>query len=334
MIPIIRYLPDQFFNLECHKIHTLFDRPTLIHLPGEKEEPLFISTLLHGNETSSLTIIQNVFRNYPHGKLPRSVVILIGNPKACAQGLRHLENQLDFNRIWRGGNSYEHMMAKDIIKYLTHNNVYASIDLHNNSGKNPVYACVNRRKNSALRLAQCFSNKVVYFTEPNTTLSVAMADHCPSITVECSLSGDTEGITKGAALIERVLKDETWLNEPIRIKHVYSTFATLYISQDAQIDFKNRDDDQMDFSLRSDFDELNFQEVEKNIDLGYTFSPKKIKLINKNGENIIDQFFTIENNKLICLQGFTASMFTKNIDIAKSDCLGYTMFKMGTIGFK
>ena len=49
---ILQQLPLGLLELEATQVHTLLGGPTLIHLPGEREAPLFVSVLLHGNETT------------------------------------------------------------------------------------------------------------------------------------------------------------------------------------------------------------------------------------------------------------------------------------------
>ena len=54
----------------------------------------------------------------------------------------------------------------------------------------------------------------------------------------------------------------------------------------------------------------------------------QIKLIDKKGKNIFNQFFSIVENNLIVKSSFIPGMLTKNVQVAKSDCLGYVMEKL------
>ena len=53
--------------------------------------------------------------------------------------------------------------------------MFASIDIHNNTGLNPHYGCVNRLDPPFLHLATLFSRIVVYFKRPLGVQSAAFA---------------------------------------------------------------------------------------------------------------------------------------------------------------
>ena len=71
-------LPEGFLNAKAETLHHILEKPSLIHLKGKESEPLFISTLLHGNETTGLYAIQKLLRSYQNGNLPRSISIFCG----------------------------------------------------------------------------------------------------------------------------------------------------------------------------------------------------------------------------------------------------------------
>ena len=194
-LKIIDHVPEGFLEIKPRQITQLIDSPTLIHLKGEKDEPFFISTLLHGNEISGLIILQNILKKYRNRNLPRSLIIFIANPKACEKGLRHLKNQPDFNRIWKGvSSSYEETLIKPVLQYVKNQKVRGAVDIHNNTGRSPVYACISEKKEDFIKLAQMFSENIVYFTKPDTVLSIALSTICPSVVIECGLPGHAQGI--------------------------------------------------------------------------------------------------------------------------------------------
>src|SRR5690348_11078871 len=89
-------LPAGFLDCSARDLHLLLDGPTLIELEGVRAAPLFASILLHGNEDSGLGAVQRVISRYARKPLPRSLMLLVGNVEAAAQGLRRLERQLDY----------------------------------------------------------------------------------------------------------------------------------------------------------------------------------------------------------------------------------------------
>jgi succinylglutamate desuccinylase len=94
------YFPERLLSATPETLHTLFPDPTLFHLPGKHKEPLFISVLLHGNETTGFFALQKLLLKYSQQELPRSLSFFLGNTEAASLGLRRIEGQPDYNRIW------------------------------------------------------------------------------------------------------------------------------------------------------------------------------------------------------------------------------------------
>lgn len=138
----------------------------MIHLEGKRKEPLFVSTCLHGNEDVGFETLKKLQIYLKSHLLPRSLSLFIGNVEAASLGLRRKDQQKDYNRIWCNDPSPEGLMATEITEIMKNKNVFASIDLHNNTGKNPLYACINKLDRPFLHLASLFSNNIVFLTTP------------------------------------------------------------------------------------------------------------------------------------------------------------------------
>ena len=329
VLKIIKNLPQGFLTVKPSQITDLIKNPTLIDLKGEKNSPLFVSILLHGNEYSGLLIMQQVLKQYKNKALPRDLILFIGNPQAVAKGQRHLAHQADFNRIWKPGS--RPLFADSVLKYVKHKNIRLGLDIHNNSGKNPLYACVTQKQDSSIKLAQKFSDKIVFFKQPDSVLSKALSPLCPAIVIECGQAGDLEGLKKGVKLIQSLLQDpqDDWRQSPITVPNVYYTFGLIRIQSDLKVSFasppvlKNSS-----LCLIKELESLNFKKLPPGLLLGKTNSLKGIQLIDKFGKNIFDQYFSIKNTNWLVKSSFIPSMLTKNLAIAKSDCLAYTMDKI------
>ena len=327
-LKIIRKIPDGLLDIKPYEITKIIDRPTLIHLKGKKDQPLFISVLVHGNEFSGFIILQKILKKYQGRALPRSLIFFIGNPEAGAKGQRHLSHQPDFNRIWKP--SLNHPLAQSVLQYAQDQKVKLGVDIHNNSGKNPLYACINQKGKEALKIAQNFSNNIVYFTQPDSVLSIALADICPAVVIECGLPGTYQGIQRGVHLIETLLDPlDRWKSNNITISHIYYTFAIIRIDKDSVLSFCSppilKDSH---FCFINELEDLNFKKLPVGQFLGKIKNSQKLKLIDKAGRNILTQYFSINQNRLAVKSSFIPSMLTKNQAIARSDCLGYTMNKI------
>jgi len=93
-------LPPGLLDVEAPALNDRLGAPALLRLKGVEPTPLLISVLLHGNETSGWDGLRQVLRRRA-ARLPRDLLILIGNVRAAAAGVRTLPDQTDFNRIWR-----------------------------------------------------------------------------------------------------------------------------------------------------------------------------------------------------------------------------------------
>jgi succinylglutamate desuccinylase len=143
----LEHVPDGLLEVGAEALHGLLPSPTLIHLQGRQQPPLFVSILLHGNETTGLAAVQALLRKYAQHPLPRSLSVFIGNVAAARLGLRRLNDQPDFNRIWPGHEQppcAETVMAQAVFDDMARRGVFASIDVHNNTGINPHYVCLDR----------------------------------------------------------------------------------------------------------------------------------------------------------------------------------------------
>ncbi|MCB0357337.1 MAG: succinylglutamate desuccinylase/aspartoacylase family protein, partial [Bdellovibrionales bacterium] len=126
-------LPEILSEISYKDIKKAFPKPTLIHLSGIKSQPVFLSTCLHGNEDVGFETIKKLHAYLKTHSLPRSLSIFIGNVEAASLGLRRKDQQQDYNRIWCNNHSPEGRMAQDILQNMKDRQVFASIDLHNNT---------------------------------------------------------------------------------------------------------------------------------------------------------------------------------------------------------
>ncbi len=89
MLQELDYLPAGLLGLEAEQLAGYLTGPTLIHLSGRQSAPLFVSVLMHGNETVGWDAMKRLLGRYAGGKqLPRALSLFIGNIQAAARGLR------------------------------------------------------------------------------------------------------------------------------------------------------------------------------------------------------------------------------------------------------
>jgi len=329
MLTQYEYLPKGLLDLPASRLWEVLPGPTLIHLPGRHTPPLFVSVLLHGNEDTGWLAAQSVLRKYESAELPRSLSLFIGNVKAARSGLRRLDGQPDFNRVWPGSEEAyptELAMMQQTVDTMRARGVFASIDIHNNTGLNPHYACVNRLDQTFLHLATLFSRIVVYFIRPHGVQSAAFAELCPAVTVECGKAGTQGSVDHAAAFIEACLHLSQFPEHSIAPHDVeiFHTVATVKVPEDVGFGFGTPD---ADIDFVPELDHLNFRELERGSCLGRVRHGSAAKLLvqDENGEDISDSMFDYRQGEITLQQPLMPAMLTRDERVIRQDCLCYLM---------
>ena len=323
-------IPEHLPDIPAKELSSILPGPSLIYIEGEVYPPLFISVLLHGNETTGFLALQHLMNelNLTSRPAPRSIILFIGNIAAAKKEVRRLENEPDYNRIWSGNNLPEHRLAKAVLAQLSKQKLFAAVDIHNNTGKNPHYACINRTDPSFINLASRFSSTIVYFTEPHEVISMALSHLCPSVTLECGLSGETEGICHvHNYLIQCLTLQADVLFSPPLNKHndIFHTIGKITVPDDSHLGFGSCKD-KVDICFRDDLEELNFTTVPVGTRLGVTGEKGCcLRIVNNRNEEITNEYISNDDNHIVTRKPLIPSMFTKNETIIHQDCFGYIM---------
>ena len=337
MLTVLDAIPAGLLDSDATELHQVLPGPTLIHLSGRRRRPLFISVLLHGNETTGLTSLQQLLTGLAGQELPRSLSIFIGNVQAARYGMRRLDGQTDFNRIWRGGPDPEHDIARQVLEQMQAREVFACIDVHNNTGLNPHYACINRLDGEFLQLARLFSRTVVYFIRPNTVLSMAFAALCPAVTVECGQPGQPHGTEHVLEFLQAALQLSELPSQPPAASDVdlFHTVATVTIPEAVSFGFADGKRDQhagqagqaVDLCLAECLDHLNFRELPAGTVIASVLQAEhaRIQAWDEQGREQTERFFEIREGELRTTRAVMPSMFTLDERVIRQDCLGYLM---------
>ncbi len=328
MLTELDALPDGLLELPGERLHEILSGPTLIHLPGRHSQPLFVATLLHGNEDTSWEAMRALLLKYRERELPRALSLFIGNVEAARLGVRHLDSEADFNRIWKGGDSEEARMAQRVQATMQQRQVFASIDIHNNTGFNPHYACINALEPTFLHLATLFSRTVVYFTTPDTVQSRAFSKFCPAVTVECGKSGQPQNRAHALEFVEAVLHlDHFPEHLPVQTDYeLFHTVATVKVPPQVSFTFEQQ---QADLIFSTDLDQQNFRELPVGTELGRIGSAAaRLEAWSENGDDVAEEYFSMENGRVITRRPVMPSMLTLDEGVIRQDCLCYLMERL------
>lgn len=332
MLNIIDHVPEALLNATHTELYELLGGPTLIHLDGLRKEPLFISVLLHGNEDTSFYAMQKLLIKYRNKPLPRALSIFIGNVEAAKHNLRRLNGQPDYNRVWPGCEELDIVTPEQAVMQTVYNemkarNVFTSIDIHNNTGLNPHYGCINRLDPASMHLAALFSRIAVYFIRPKGVQSLAFAELCPAITLECGKIGESRSIEHALEYIDANLHLSEHPQHPIAMHDIdlYHTVAQVRIPPQSDFDFEC---DDCDLSFSKELEYLNFRELPAGSQLGFSDSLRHLEVINEQGDTVTEQFFTLHNGEIHTTRPLMPSMLTMNKQVIRQDCLCYLMERL------
>jgi len=335
-LTILNHIPSAFLSISHRQIKELFDTPTLIHLKGEKEPALFISILLHGNEYSGLQIMQEILKKYQTTdgyKLPRGIWLFIGNVDAAHMGVRLRDGQIDFNRAWPGTPEPESdtaVLIQEVMDTITQGDLFASIDLHNNTGQNPPYGCISVVNEKNKYLSSFFNHFAMVFQSPKGVSTMAFDDICPAITLECSTPGNIPAIKRAFELIDDLMHMDHFPEKPLPVHdlQLVKNSATIKINTDVTFCFEDEEySDTLgyDLTLVKNFDHHNFTLLEQDEIFAYSKVPKPFLVISPDGKDITEDIIKNDNGKISLKRALMPAMISMDKKIVLQDCLCYLL---------
>jgi succinylglutamate desuccinylase len=325
-------MPLSLLETAASGLHEVLGGPTLFHLQGRREPALFVSVLMHGNETSGWDAIRRVLRGFVDADgfdLPRSLSLFVGNTAAARTGVRHLPDQPDYNRVWPGCDTHgtrEHDLMRAVMDRMADREIFASVDVHNNTGLNPHYACVNVLEHQSLHLASLFGRTVVYFVRPRGVASMAMAALGPSVTLECGKVGQAHGVDHATDYLDACLHLSEIPNHPVPPHDIelYHTVAVVRVPEKHDFAFG---DAASPINFVRHLDTMNFRDLpvgslfaECNSGLG-----QPLDVRDEQDRQVADRFFALRQGRLVTRVPVMPSMLTCDPLVIRQDCLCYLM---------
>ena len=335
-LTILEHIPSAFLSISHRQIKELFDTPTLIHLKGGKTPALFISILLHGNEFSGLQIMQEILKKYQITggyKLPRSIWLFVGNVDAAQMGVRVRDGQIDFNRAWPGTpepDSDTAILIQEVMDTITKEELFASIDLHNNTGQNPPYGCISVVNEKNKYLSSFFNHIAMVFQSPKGVSTMAFDNICPAITLECSTPGNVPAIKRAFELIDDLMHMDHFPEKPLPAHdlQLVKNSATVKVNENITFCFEDEEySDSLgyDLTLVKNFDHHNFTLLEKNEVFAYSKIDKPFLVISPTGQDITGEIIQNINGEISLKNALMPAMISMDKKIVLQDCLCYLL---------
>jgi hypothetical protein len=331
MLRILDQLPAGLLDRDTSCLAEALGGPTLIRMPGAPRAPLFVATLLHGNETTGWDAVRALLRSHEGELLARPLLLFIGNVHAARVGLRQLDGQPDFNRIWNGASGPEGELATRLLEEVARARPFACIDLHNTSGENPLYACVHRLDDASRALARVFSPRLVLVSHPDGLLSMALAGLAPSVTLECGKPGHEATVMHVSGYLREVMAlqslDAAHPDSRDHPGEVLRPVATVRVPEHVSFSFH---DPGADLHFVSGLDAHNFTTIPG----GTTIAAIRpgcdacLEARDASGIDVTDRYFRRDAAAVVTAAPLMPSLLTANERIIRQDCLCYVMERL------
>jgi hypothetical protein len=322
----------------------LAGKPALLWLPGRRPGPArMISTLLHGNEDSGFRALCAWLRDRPTPEHP--LWLFIGNVRAATQNGwyadRYLDDQEDFNRVWgiEPATTRMRLCAKEVLATVTATPLEAAVDVHNNTGDNPLYAIIPQPAEATVALAGCLARIGLRWGTQHHTLMQALEGTCPAVAVECGMAGVDANVDVAREVIERFVALPA-IPEGLLPERMLEVRYRVEVRPEVTFDFADRISGDrvdgtaadIDFVITPGLDAANFGSLPAGTVLGRTLPGGESPLL------VIDDMGTDSTAALVQVDAAGAvtitrtiipAMMTRTREQTRRDCLFYVLADLG-----
>jgi succinylglutamate desuccinylase len=307
-------------------------KPALIRIPGTDPSPRarLIATLLHGNEDSGFRAVLDLLRDGAHH--PFDLWVFIGNVRAASTdgwfANRFLDDQEDFNRVWGLTELTTRMRrcAASVLDVLAREaDLEAAIDVHNNTGDNPVYAILPRWSPEGLHLAAACCERMLLWNLRAYTLMEALADRCPSMALECGQAGLPENTRFARTAMDRFLRVDL-AGEKALPSEVYEMRARVEVRPEVSFAFGGALTGELDLVLKPGLDGANYGMLLAGTELGWVDPGTGMPLLatDMHGADVTHRYVEVgDDGALVVAEDLTPVMMVTTVRQTRQDCLFY-----------
>jgi len=317
-------VPAGLLDCPADQLAKFLESPTLLYLQGQRDPPLFISVLLHGNEISGWNGLRSLLKET--NPLPRSLIIFIGNVDAAAANLRTLPHQQDYNRIWRNAQDPEALLAESVRRAIHEQALFAAVDLHNNTGHNPHYSVLTDITPENLGLAYLFSDKAVLVREPDTTLAPVFDQHCPAVTLELGPVGDHNCELRCHDYLQQCLTLDRVPVARLEDMSMYRSLVRVHVQESAAFSFAD-EESLTPLILTGGMEAVNFHELPIGTEFGVARLQLNsvLRVLDVAHNDVTHNFFDVVDGRILLKRSVTPAMYTTDPLVIRQDCLCYFM---------
>lgn len=311
---VAQVLPDSLADVPATALAEELGGPTLFDLRKGDHAPLFVSVLLHGNEVSGWDAVREHFDELRQV----SALLFLANLDAAREGVRALPDQVDFNRVWEGGDTSEAAVAAEVTSRVAAAKPYLAVDIHNNTGKNPPYAVVCRADKRTLGFAGAFARRVLLASQPGGFQTRRFTRFCTAVTVEVGTPDDPQSTTRAAAFLAKLLSNYPEPPADAQSPETLALFETV-----ARVTVG--DSTEIEPAMQN----FNFRCAPAGAALTRS-GPLNAQAAD--GTPVGNQYFTSKNGATVLTRPTILAMYTRDVESAQRDCLCYFLEPLERVG--
>ncbi|MFQ5620524.1 MAG: succinylglutamate desuccinylase/aspartoacylase family protein [Candidatus Nanoarchaeia archaeon] len=325
-INIFTDIPELVITKKSKEVLDFLKKPTLFHVDNKKEKTIFISGSLHGNEPTGFLVIKKLLRKYKNGEidLPFNLLCFVGNIEALAKepmfSHRFLEGQKDLNRVWEPDTT--HPVAREVLDYIENMNIIGGVDIHNNSGNNPVYGVIVDAKEETMKFVDHLVKYQIYYDSYLPTLVHEMSRRgIPFVTVECGHRKDKSSNEHGMGAALKTIEFFSGKKAPIsNERFLYENVRRVLVDPEISV---TAHDERADLTIRPDIEEFNFQHIPQGTPLAKTSVSHMPIYVDLEGKDVTEEWFVLRHGEILFKQDCWILMATSDEVVMKQDVIFY-----------
>jgi hypothetical protein len=308
--------------------------PTVIDITGKDQNKCRVfTTLLHGNEPSGLIAIHRWLTADPLRNIPATNIRFIFCSVEAASlsplfSKRYVDGNKDINRCFGSNSDHgDYQRANLIERAIREVSPEAIIDLHNTSGSSPAYASGSIITANVLSLASSFC-RTMLLSDFKVNSLMEQKFGCPFVTIECGSSHDEQSHEIAYEGIKHISYCENISNfhQEKQLEIIYEPLR-LQLKEDVNLSYGDHDEGSLGVTLKNNIEQYNFGGAAQGQMLGWLDSNllDNLQLFNSQNENVVDSYFAVRDNQLVCAMNLRIFMATTSENIAKMDYLFYVV---------
>lgn len=337
----INYLQNPTFQ-ELHADYEQFllsmTGPTVIDITGlNTDKHRVINTLLQGDEPSGLIALHRWLTTRDECELPQTNLrFIICSVEAASKSpfftRRFIEGSKDINRCFGQSEQGQdekyqgcYQRANLIEHAIREVNPEMVIDLHNASSPSPTFSISAKITTETLSLASFFCQTLI-LSDLHLGSLMEQDFSYPFITIECGSSVDEQAHEVAFSGISQVASCKTigYIHQEKNVEVIYRPLR-LQIKDGVNLSYAEHDEGHSGITLKSNIEYLNFGGAYQDEMIGWIDGNgiENVQLLDKKQNNVIDEYFYIRENQLVCRQNLRIFKATNNKKAALNDCLFY-----------